>query len=292
MKDYHIGTLEASALKTIQGTPVEELSSSRETFLVLDRWATAVLSNKKTLSPDARLFSFKLDYDTQAFGLPIGQHVMLKIKDPSDSTNKSSIIRAYTPLSETSLRGHVDILVKVYNPMPHFPSGGKMTMALDCLSPGTTVEFKGPIGKFQYLGRGNVLVNGVERYADRFYMICGGSGVTPIFQVLRAVLHDKNDRTTCTVLDGNRSEIDIFCQAELDAFAAQHKGKCKIIHMLTQPSETWTGCRGRISENLLKQHVACQGKSMVLICGPEPMEASARRILLHQGWPESDLLFF
>lgn len=210
MKDFHVGTLETSALKKIQGTPTEELSSTRETFLVLNRWAIATFYSKKTLSPDTRLFTFKLDNDSQAFGLPVGQHVMLKIKDLSDTIDRSSIIRAYTPLSETSVRGYVDILVKLYNPTPQFPSGGKMTMALDHLPPGSSVEFKEPIGKFQYLGGGNVLVNDGTRHVDRFYVICGGSGITPIFQVLQAVLQDKNDRTMCTVLDSNRSGNDIL----------------------------------------------------------------------------------
>lgn len=292
MKDYHIGTLEASSLKALKDTPAEDLSSTRETFLVPNQWAGAILSRKRILSPDTRLLSFALNHDSQTPGLPVGQHVMLKIKTPSDSTNMSSIIRAYTPLSETSIRGRVDVLIKVYNPTPNFPTGGKMTMALDRLPTGTAVEFKGPIGKFQYLGEGNVLVNSKERHVDRFYMICGGSGVTPIFQVLRAVLKDENDNTACTVLDGNRSEVDILCRSELDSFATLHKGKCKVVHALSQPSETWSGHRGRISEYLLKQHVVYQGKSMVLICGPQPMESSVRRMLLGHGWAESDLLFF
>ncbi|KAL1955578.1 hypothetical protein VTO42DRAFT_8457 [Malbranchea cinnamomea] len=82
MKHYYIGTLETSLLKKIKENTERELPPSRETFLLPNQWANATLSHKKILGPDARLFSFKLDYDNQVFGLPVGQHVMLRIKDP------------------------------------------------------------------------------------------------------------------------------------------------------------------------------------------------------------------
>jgi nitrate reductase (NAD(P)H) len=293
MKDYHIGTLEASGLETLKNNAaaVEELPASRETFLVPDRWAKATLQTKTSLSRDTRLFTFALDSESQKFGLPVGQHVMMKLKDTSDTSK--SIIRAYTPTSDPSDLGKVEVLVKVYDPTPTFPSGGKMTMAMDRIPIGTKVDFKGPIGKLQYLGKGEVLVNNEQRHVKRFYMICAGSGVTPIFQVLRSVMQDKDDTTRCTVLDGNRGEADILLRSEFDSFAIQNKGRCDIIHTLTQPPETWTGHKGRISEYLLKHYIAPPHKqSMVLVCGPEALEQSVRRMLLDQGWPESDLLFF
>jgi nitrate reductase (NAD(P)H) len=215
---------------------------------------------------------------------------MLKIDDSSTSTNEK-IIRPYTPISETSARGTVDLLVKVYYTMPTHP-GGRLTLALDKFSVGSEVEFKGPIGKFEYLGKGKAIVGGKERQVQSFYMVCGGSGITPIFQVLRAVMQDEGDDTSCVVLDGNRLEEDILCRSELDAFAAQNTHKCTIVYTLTQAPETWTGQRGRISEDMLKKYVVPRDGCMVLICGPESLEISLRRILLEQGWDKADLHFF
>jgi nitrate reductase (NAD(P)H) len=123
-------------------------------------------------------------------------------------------------------------------------------------------------------------------------MNCGGTGITPVFQVLRAVIENPNDPTTCVVLDGNRQEEDILCRDELDAFVSLDDRKCTVVHTLTKPLDSWTGRRGRISEELLKEFVPADDESMVLVCGPEPMEKSARRILLAQGWAESNLHFF
>jgi nitrate reductase (NAD(P)H) len=259
-------------------------------FLEPRFWTSATLIRKKIISHDTRIFTFQLDHDSQLLGLPVGQHVMLKIKDSSSATGES-IIRPYTPISEKSARGTVDLLIKVYYPIPPRP-GGKLTVALDRFSVGTEVEFKGPFGGFEYLGKGRVTVGNKERQVQSFYMICGGSGMTPIFQILRAVMTDEGDNTSCVVLDGNRSEEDILCRSELDIFAAQNTHKCKITYILEKPPEAWAGPIGFITKDMLKEHVVSGDGSMVLICGPGPMEAIVRRNLLDLGWDKSDLHSF
>ena len=102
------------------------------------------------------------------------------------------IIRSYTPISETSAIGTLDVLVKVYFDTKE-RKGGKMTKAMDALTIGSTIDFKGPIGKFEYLGNGDCTVNGNKRNVKNFFMICGGSGVTPIYQVFRGVMQNKED---------------------------------------------------------------------------------------------------
>jgi len=289
--DYHIGTLDSTSQRILKSAPQEEhLSKSRPVFLDPRFWTSATLIRKKVISQDTRIFTFQLDHDSQLLGLPVGQHVMLKINDHSASTSET-IIRPYTPVSEKNACGTLDLLVKVYYPMGTRP-GGKLTMALEKLSMGCEVEFKGPIGKFEYLGKGRITIGSKERQVQSFYMICGGSGITPIFQVLRAIMQDEGDNTSCIVLDGNRSEEDILCRSELDSLASQNTHKCKIIHTLEKPSEAWTGHRGFITKDVLEKYVVCGDGGMVLICGPPLMEASIRRLLLEQGWDKSDLHSF
>jgi nitrate reductase (NAD(P)H) len=189
--------------------------------------------------------------------------------------------------------GYCDVLVKVYFDSKE-KAGGKMTKALDAIPVGHFVDFKGPIGKFEYIGRGVCAVNNVKRNVKRFIMICGGSGITPIFQVLRAVMIDKQDPTTCVVLDGNRLFEDILCKEELDVFARDNVDRCKLLYTLTQGPEDWTGLRGRIGAPLLKEHCVRgeAGESLVLICGPEALEKTAHKELNLLGWPDEDLLFF
>ncbi|KAF9883727.1 hypothetical protein FE257_003019 [Aspergillus nanangensis] len=289
MPDYHIGTMDKDSLEALKNDNSQESDEPRETFLNPRSWGKTKLIKKTEVSWDTRIFTFELEHETQTLGLPIGQHLMLKVPDPTGKGE--SIIRSYTPLSDTAMEGAMEVLIKVYFDTPTVP-GGKMTMALDRLPLDSVIECKGPTGRFEYLGNGRVLISGKERHVRSFKMICGGTGITPIFQVLRAVIKDTEDPTSCVVLNGNRQEEDILCRAELDAFEESDGERCKIIHTLSKPSDTWAGSRGRIDGILLKQYATPEEESMVLICGPEAMEKSAHGILIEHGWKESDIHHF
>ena len=290
MKSYHIGTLDEAAKMTLsQGDLASGQSTQpRATFLQPRAWSTAPLYSKKIISWDTRIFTFKLESETQTLGLPVGQHLMIRLRDP---ITREAIIRSYTPISETSKPGFMDVLVKVYFDTAE-AKGGKMTKAMDALPLGHGVDFKGPIGKFEYHGRGLCSINGVKRTVHHFAMICAGSGITPIFQVLRAVLRDKNDKTTCTVLYGNRMVEDILCREDLDAMLKGNEDRAQVVHTLTKAPEGWQGLKGRIGKELVKQHCARDDKAMVLVCGPEPLEKSVHIALKDQGWVDDQILFF
>jgi nitrate reductase (NAD(P)H) len=296
MTDYHIGTLSAEDRVTLAegDTQPSETSEPSPTFLSSRSWKRSTLLSKTSVSWDTRIFRFKLESDTQTLGLPTGQHMMIRLRDP---VTREMIIRSYTPISETREPGFVDVLVKIYFDTPE-RKGGKMSQAMDQLPLGHPIEFKGPIGKFEYRGNGACTVNGVERNVDKLLMVCGGSGVTPIYQVYRAVMQDRGDQTHCTVLNGNRLLEDVLCKTELDAFheANAASDKSKLLYTLTQAPEDWRGLKGRIAAPLLKEHARrgefCEGNAMVLICGPEPLEKSAKAALLELGWKEDEMLFF
>lgn len=289
MRDYHIGTLDARGQKALlaQGAP-DSPPADRAEFLQPKHWATAPLDKVRSISEDTKVFRFKLNHESQVSGLPVGQHLMMRVKDKA---TQNDVLRAYTPISETSDKGFLDVLVKLYLPTGSRP-GGQMSMALNRLSVGDEVDFKGPIGKFEYLGRGMAAVQGEERSVKSFVMICGGSGITPIYQVFCAVMEDPADETTCTVLDGNRAEGDILLWRELDALARRDEDRCRMLYMLTDGSENWTGIKGRVSEELLREHAAPGEGKMALICGPPGLEVAAKAGLAKVGWREEDILTF
>lgn len=289
MPEYHIGTMDKASLDALKHDNAPISDEPRAEFLQSRSWSKATLAKKIDISWDTRIFRFQLEHDKQTLGLPIGQHLMIKVADAA--SDSGAIIRSYTPISETGQTGTMDLLVKIYFASPTVP-GGKMTTALEKLSLGSVIECKGPTGRFEYLGNGRVLISGKERNVNSFIMICGGTGITPIFQVLRAVMQDQQDPTSCVVLNGNRQEEDILCKAELDALEASDSNKCKVIHTLSKAPDSWTGRRGRISAEILQEYANADDRKMVLVCGPEAMEKSVREILLTQGWPEHDLHFF
>ncbi|KAH7359842.1 hypothetical protein BKA66DRAFT_573950 [Pyrenochaeta sp. MPI-SDFR-AT-0127] len=291
MPEYHIGSLDAASRKILaEGEPILESSEPRPVFLDSRVWNKTLLHSKTTVSWDTKIFRFKLEHDDQSLGLPTGQHLMIRLRDP---VTREAIIRSYTPLSQITQKGYCDVLIKIYGDTQD-QVGGRMTKALDSIPIGHWVDFKGPIGKFEYLGQGLCAINGKERRVTRFFMICGGSGITPIFQVLRAVMQDKEDSTHCTVLNGNRLVEDILCREDLDKFARENEDRCKMVYTLTQGPDDWQGLRGRIGAPLLQQYCSKDedGSAMVLICGPGPLEKNVHKVLNEQGWNDEDLLFF
>lgn len=301
MPAYHIGTLDAASRKLLEAgeslEPSDPSSEPRPIFLQSKQWQKASLTAKIPISSDTKIFTFTLDHPEQQIGLPIGQHLMIRLRDP---VTREAIIRAYTPLSDSPVeRGKLDVLVKIYRASDDGKhKGGAMTQALDSIPLGHWVEFKGPVGKFEYLGRGRCTIGGRERRVTRFVMVCAGSGITPIFAVLRAVMKDEEDTTFCTVLDGNRCEEDILCKKEMDELTGGKNERCRVVHTLSRPSESWKGGKGRMDRVLFEKEIGpprskdADGDELVLVCGPEPMEKCVKEHLTNVGWREEDLLFF
>lgn len=293
MQKYHVGSLDkASRAVLADGDSEPTETSPRDIFLQTKTWSKAILSSKRQISSDSRVFSFKLDHENQSIGLPVGKHLMMRLRDP---VTREAIIRSYTPISEGTDKGVLDILIKVYFATKDTPAG-KMTSALDAIPIGHFVDFKGPTGHFEYISKGNCTIHGRPRFIKRFIMICGGSGITPIFQVLRAVLKDAEDKTKCLVLDGNRLEQDILCREDIDALVKGNKKRCRLRYTLSKPDESWKGLKGRVGKELLEQEVGqykeSNGEELVLICGPEALEKSVHGLLNGMGWKDEDLLFF
>ena len=290
MPGYHIGSLDESSQKVLSEGEVqpEESNEVRETFLQARSWTRAALHSKRTISWDTRVFTYKLQHDNQTLGLPIGQHLMVRLRDP---VTREAIIRSYTPISDTTKKGYMDVLVKIYFDTED-TKGGQMTKAMDALPVGHGVDFKGPIGKFKYLGRGVCSINENQRSVTHFIMICGGSGITPIFQVFRAVMQDGDDKTKCKVLDGNRLLEDILCKEDLDALVRGNEDRGEVLYTLTKAPEGWAGLKGRIDGEMVKQHCERNDETLILICGPDALEKSMHAVLIDQGWRNDQLLFF
>lgn len=133
MPTYHIGTLSPSDLKALTGDATEpENDLTRPIFLQPKTWSKAILETKTDISHDSKIFSFRLDHADQTIGLPIGQHLLMRLRDPA---TRDAIIRAYTPISHSTDKGILNILIKIYRGTPT-QKGGKMTQALDSIPTG------------------------------------------------------------------------------------------------------------------------------------------------------------
>ena len=155
-----------------------------------------------------------------------------------------------------------------------------MTLCFAELVVGDVVELKGPVGHFVWKGDGIASLHGEEKRIAKIGLVCGGSGITPILQVLRAILTDPAGyNTQVWVLDFNRFPEDILCREELDRLALEHKSHFKLHYSLTgnPVPEDWGYSTGRITDAMLVSHLPPpEQDALVCICGPSPMERSVK----------------
>ncbi|KAI8671960.1 hypothetical protein NCS56_00658200 [Fusarium sp. Ph1] len=284
---YHIGSL---GLAPRLGKDLVTGQKQRRSFLQLDVWQQVMVLEKRRLSDDTILLTLKWDH-CEEFGLPTGKHVLLRARDP---VSKNNIVRAYTPIAARDGVGEVDLLIKIY-PKTGTRLGGKMTTTLDSMSIGASLELKGPVGNFEYMGQGKCRVSGKTRQVNRFILISAGSGLTPMLQVLRAVAKDTKDSTECLLLYGNRHENDILCRDELESMGALDARRIRVTHTLSSPSASWSGQRGRISQELLEAEVEQPEPGvadLVLLCGPPAMETAIKHVLQAGGWADEQIVCF
>ena len=66
-------------------------------------------------------------------------------------------MRRYTPITSDYDIGCVKFVIKAYPPCERFPLGGKMSQYLEALNVGDTIDMRGPVGEFDYYGKGKFL---------------------------------------------------------------------------------------------------------------------------------------
>lgn len=97
---------------------------------------------------------------------------------------------------------------------------------LESLEVGDTVDVKGPIGHFHYDRPGHYKNHKLESEVKRINMIAGGTGLTPMYQVMKAILSNPADLTEIRLLYANQTEADILLRPELEELAKSHPDRC------------------------------------------------------------------
>lgn len=268
-------------LRQAPAPPKETASASTATWLQPRAWVSFTITLKERLENDMILLRFAPvgrgtpGSKEMPLGLPIGMHVMIKVKPPEQAV----VIRPYTPIvlaAKHEEREEFTLLVKVYraNEHPKFPLGGKMSQALDALNVGDSVDVKGPCGHIYYAGQGLLCVDKKELRVDEISFMCGGTGITPAFRVIEAALADHRDKTVFRLVYANNRVEFIALREEIDALARQHPDRLHVFYTVSEApkDEPWSGGVGFIDEEMTRQNVSNPStKCFVGLCGPPPM---------------------
>lgn len=182
--------------------------------------------------------------------LPVGKHISIRAL-----INGEYVVRSYTPTSPPETKGYFELIVKTY-------PNGNISKYLDGLKIGDSIEVKGPKGNFSYF----------PNMVENIGMIAGGTGLTPMLQVIRFILSNPADKTKISLVFANVSFEDILLKDELDKLAADHPKQLKVHYVLNIAPENWTQSIGFVTEDIIRKCCPSPGpKSKLLLCGPPPM---------------------
>ncbi|MBD8488126.1 ferredoxin--NADP reductase [Echinicola sp. CAU 1574] len=178
--------------------------------------------------------------------------------------------RSYSLCTSPYLDPHPGITVKRID-------GGVVSNFLnENIKPGKTIEVMKPLGHFT--------TDFHSKNKNHFIMIAGGSGITPIIGIGKSVLVNE-PQSKVTLIYCNRSEDQIIFDQQIQDLTKKYEGRFEVVHILSQPSEEWSGFKGRLNESVIEdvlktKHYSEAEKELYFLCGPEGlMEASVEALL-------------
>ncbi|AMD22744.1 HHL026Wp [Eremothecium sinecaudum] len=220
------------------------------TFKGDNQWLDLPITKIEQLSHDTRCFTFALPSEKHVTGLITASALLAKFV----TAKGSNVIRPYTPVSSNTSTGSFQLVVKHYN-------GGKFTTHLFGLKENDTVSFKGPIVKWPWK----------QNSYDSVVMIGAGTGITPLYQMVRHIVTDPKDNTKIHLLYGNKTPQDILLKRELDELSAKYPDLLKVHYFVDKPDSSFKGHTGFISKEYLSKNIPSPDeKTQVFVCGPPP----------------------
>ena len=201
---------------------------------------------------NTKLFRFALPEDDMVSGVTLTSAILTKFKPEGEKP----VIRPYTPISDEHATGHMDLLVKKY-------PGGPMSSHMHDLKPGDKLDVKGPLPKYPWSANKH----------DHIALIAGGTGITPMYQLCRAIFSNPDDKTKVTLVFGNISEEDILLKKELANLENTYPQRFRAFYVLDNPPASWQGGSGFINQELLKTVLPEPKEENIklFVCGPPAM---------------------
>jgi cytochrome-b5 reductase len=105
------------------------------------------------------------------------------------------------------------------------------------------MKVKGPKGAMVY----------TPNMVRAFGMIAGGTGITPMLQIIRAILRGrgKGDKTEINLVFANVDEKDILLREEIEGLVKEDKN-FNLYYVLNNPPEKWSQGVGFVTADIIK----------------------------------------
>ncbi|KAL8400059.1 hypothetical protein RB594_000464 [Gaeumannomyces avenae] len=229
------------------GGPKKALTGGDQGFVSL------LVEDVEIVNHNTKRVRFKLPENDMVSGMTVASALLTKFK-PAGA--EKPVIRPYTPISDEDTTGYMDLLVKKYE-------GGPMSTHIHELVPGQRLDIKGPLPKYGWTANKH----------PHIACIAGGTGITPMYQLMRAIFKNPDDKTKVTLVVGNIAEEDILLKQQLAELENTYPQRFRAFYVLDNPPKGWAGGKGFVTQELLKTVLPepKEDNIKVFVCGPPGM---------------------
>lgn len=210
------------------------------------------LKQVQQLTHNVKLFRFGLPSEKHITGASVASVVLVMAE-----IDGKVEVRPYTPTSTPDQAGYFDLMIKVY-------PNGKMSQHIDKMKVGDCLMVKGPLQKFVY----------EPNSKKQMGLIAGGTGLTPMYQLIRKVLDNPDDHTKISLLYANVTPDDIMLREELEQLQAKHPDRFNVHFTVDRllpetPKQEWKHDVGHVTKDMINKYIPASGPdTWVAVCGP------------------------
>lgn len=163
-----------------------------------------------------------------------------------------------------------------------------MSQHLHSLHAGSSLEVRGPVGRFKY----------EKNSFNRIGLIAGGTGLTPCLQIVRCILEGpegEGDNTSFVLFFQNRSLQDILLKQEVDGLVTKFPNRFQVVYFLSNSESTpdWGQTeherKGYIDKSSLTEFMAPTVCPLVCLCGPSGFNEMVRALLADCGHTDASV---
>lgn len=203
-----------------------------------------------------------------------GQFITLLLPD-GDNKLRRSYSMSSSPYTDASLA----ITVK------RIPAGFASNLLLDQLKVGDIIEVVQPLGNF--------FPQQKDDQVRQVVFIGAGSGITPLFSILKSVLMVEPESDVFLVY-GCRDEKSTIFREKIDALQQKYKNRFHVVYSLSMPSSDWKGEVGRLNKTRLLKILGDfedlkAKEAEYFLCGPEGLMEESQRALAIMGIPVNQI---
>ena len=200
-----------------------------------------------------------------------GQYLTLKVfKDNTEYRRSYSLCSS--PISDSECRIAAKEVV-----------GGAVSPWLNkTLKVGDEIEVMTPMGNFH--------TPIIPNQSKNYLLFAGGSGITPIYSIIKTVLHVESN-SSITLFYANKNENSIIFDKAIKDLTEKHANRFKLYNILENgQNPQFTGILTHEKTiQLLQTYVEITKIDDIFICGPAPMMENIKTALLSQQVNENKI---